>query len=328
MMELPLQQPDEQQPDDMTSDMDSLDLTAVLGALRRGWKTVLVCAIAALVFEAIALRDTPPLYRVEMQAAAVSPGHDSAPGAPASVGRPERQQSEDRTQFNAYLESLGSHGMADELAENPTVLKAMFPEKWDTTKNAWRQGPSTAQRFEAGLRSLLGWRVAAWQPPGGIEVRQFLATIIVDKDLKNHNLASIHMRSTRPDFAVSLLALLNRVADKRLRARALEQSRQAIADLEAMPNAQTDKAVLRALDAQQDIEVAALSKAPFAAQILDGPSAERDPSDRPFKALIAALFLGIAAGLMLDWSFRRLWDRRAALIRFPVRNQRRGGGSG
>jgi hypothetical protein len=162
------------------------------------------------------------------------------------------------------------------------------------------------------LRSLLGWRAAAWQSPGGIEVRQFLATIIVDKDLKNHTLATIHMRSTRPGFAVGFLALLNRVAEDRLRARALSQSRQTTAELEAMPNAQGDRAILRALDAQRDTEVAALSKAPFAAQILDGPSAQRDPSDRPFKSLIAALFLGIAAGLALDWSFRRFSGRRKA----------------
>lgn len=308
MMEPPLQQPR-----DMIADRDSVDLAALLAALRRGWKTILVCAVAALVFEAIALRGAPPLYRVEMSVAAVgSSGRDPAPDGATPDARPARQQSGDRTQFNAYLESLASRGMADELAENPTVLKAIFPEKWDAAKNSWRQAQSRVQRLEAGLRSLLGWRIAAWQPPGGIEVRQFLATIIVDKDLKNHNLATIHMRSTRPGFAVGFLALLNRVAEDRLRARALSQTRQTIADLEAMPNAQSDRAILRALDAQRDVEVAALSKAPFAAHILDNPSAQRDPSDRPFKSLIAALFLGIAAGLALDWSFRRLGGRRKA----------------
>jgi uncharacterized protein involved in exopolysaccharide biosynthesis len=308
MMETPLHQPQ-----DTMADRDSVDLAALLAALRRGWKTILVCAVAASVFEAIALRDAPPLYRVEMEVAAVTGAErDSAPGTQAPGAQPGRQQSGDRTQFNAYLESLGSRGMADELAENPAVLKAIFPEKWDAEKNSWRPERSKAQRLETGLRSLLGWRIAAWQPPGGIEVRQFLATIIVDKDLKNHNLATIHMRSTRPGFAVGFMTLLNRVAEDRLRARALSQSRQTIADLEAMPNAQSDRAILRALDAQRDIEVAALSKAPFAAQILDNPSAQRDPSDRPFKSLLAALFLGIAAGLALDWSFRRLSGRRKA----------------
>lgn len=261
----------EQPPGD--SDMDAIDLAIVLAALRQRWWVVLGCTIAALLVGAVQLRNALPVYQVEMTVGAVEhSAYDARRAAPGvrveTRDAAARQTSTNAMEFALYVESLQGRAVADALAKNPEVPKLVGG------------GADGAQLNRFLLRNLT-----------------------VGQDQKKHAFATIALQSTRPELAVRLLALLHQATDDLLRQRALVRSRQLIAGLAALPN--PDAATIAALGEQHVTEAAALSQAPFAAQLVDPPAALPDPIGSPFRTLVGALFLGLAAGaalaLLLEW---------------------------
>ena len=284
------------------SDQDAIDLKALLAALRRRWAIVLGCTIVAAVVCAVQLRGTLPVYQVAMKVAAVErAAYDArrveavAPRSPSDAGpRPVRSHGE-AAAFMLYLESLRSRNVADVLARDPEILK-MLPA-----------GQSMASRAGA----LLGWPARVRSPGAGVQ-RFLLANLQVEPDEKRHFIATVRLRSAEPKRAAHLLASLHRAADDRLRRTGLVQSRALIAQLEAMPGAQTDAATIKALGEERVVEASALSGGPFAAQLVDEPAASPDPVSNPFRTLACAIVLGLAAGIAIALLLDRVLARRAA----------------
>jgi hypothetical protein len=259
---------------------DEIDLSFVITALRRRWAIILGCAVAGLILGAIQLRSAPPVYEVAMTVAAVEhAAYDSrlAEAAPGTVPHQAaaRQAMSTAMTFTLYLESLHSRNVADALAGNPEALK------------------SAGQSSGAGL------------------YRAVLQGLVVEQDPKKHAFATVRMRSGQPQLAARFLALLHQAADDQMRRKGLEQAQQSIATLQAVPNAQSDAVVAKALGEARVTEAAALSKAPFAAQILDDPAASPDPISNPLRSLVSALVLGLAAGMAIALALQWIAGRSA-----------------
>ena len=268
-------------PDDRSMDVDELDLSRLLAALRSGWLIVLGCAVAAVLIQAVRQHGAAPIYGVEMEVAATSasPVVGDAPPADQPRRQGSRQPAATPLAFTLYVESLHTRDVADELAKDPEVMKGLFPG------NAVR---------------------------GGAEVQQYLLNqLSVNQDQRRHTFAILRLQSTRPGVSVRLLGALDRLADDHVRLNALARARQMIADLDALPNVGADAAAAQVRGEQQRIEAAALSTAPFAAQRLGGPAVQPKPLNRPVKSLVAALILGAAIGAAIALLFERATRRRA-----------------
>jgi capsular polysaccharide biosynthesis protein len=263
------------------SDMDAVDLAIVVAALRKYWVIVLGCAIAGLLIGVVQLRSARPVYQAEMTVGAVQHSAYDARQTMAAAhaafrDAAARQSSTNAMEFALYVQSLTSRRVADALAGNPEIVK-MLAE--------WEGGRGPPARAD---------------PAPGAHVYRFLIDhIAISQDQQKHVFAAVRLSAARPESAVRFLGLLHKATDDLLRQDALLRSRQMIAGLNAFPNAQTDPAMIEARGEQQVTEAAALSEAPFAAQLVDPPAVLPDRISSPLRTLAAGLFLGLIGGMAL-----------------------------
>ncbi len=154
---------------------DELDLATLAATVLRGWKIILACLVAALGFAYAWTEHTPKMYAAHMVVMPSRPveGPNGGRGAAAAAA----------VQFNLYLQSLTSHGLAERLAKNGAAMAALDPHGE-------------------------GWS------PSGAQLHRFLAQrLIVEHDAKAAWTASVTLTTGNPDGGVKFLAALDKAAN-------------------------------------------------------------------------------------------------------------------
>ena len=312
-----------QRAEDRFAERDEVDLSVVIATLRRSRWAAFVGAILAALIELARLHGEAPTYLVQMDVlpviAASAVMADRAASPPQRFVQPTPDTTKSATLFNVYLQSLRSRAVADELATCQAVMKTLFRTQWDGAQNRWREHTGTFDRMRRVLQTALGWPAAAWQPPGGAQMQKFLGrNLVVRRNLKEHDFATVELETSQPEIAQWVLVLLNQAANDRLRPAAMSGKSPRGSTLPpggpaksgALAGCEMQSQPQFAISAPDDISDPVAD--PVAAQLLGAPSIRPDPTNTPLKSVLTALLLGAAAGVACRLATRRLTTRRYA----------------
>ncbi|MBK1841641.1 hypothetical protein JHL17_30000 [Azospirillum sp. YIM B02556] len=288
------------------------DLRTILRSLRAGWRWLLAGWSAGLALAVIALWLVTPAYTATMVigpmarigAAAtgsrvpVSSGRDSATGAESGAA------DESLSDFARYLELFGSGPVAEQLAREPDVLHALFPDRWDAGEGRWRPPPGPLPMAKRALLALVGRR--DWVEPDGDRVERALRERLLIDMLRSGPMRRISFRHADRATAVDLLGRIAAATDAHLRSEAARRSAAQIAHIKLRLDAVTVAVHRQALsDLLLDQERVAMMigvDLPYAADMLQPPAAGMLP-DWPNPAAVVPLagLVGlVAAGFALS----------------------------
>jgi hypothetical protein len=305
-------------------------------AVLKGWRIVAGCIGIFILLAIIDLHRAPSVFAVKMQVTPVEGSGDQGSSRASSLSSlaalaglnlsPSANQS--ASQFLLYVDSMHSRDLADELAKNQGLMKAIFSREWDEQSHAWRQPePRLTEVIKGAIMRLLGARPLPWQPPDGARLQEYLAddTLVVVKDLKRPDLVTIEFDSSDPQFAIKLLNIVNQTANDHLRKKALLRATQYIDYLTKTLNtvtvAEHRQAIMQALSEQEKFKMSASSAAPYAAELFDSPWASLVRlSPRPSKAYPTAILQGFLVGavIVLLLTYFGAFAREKIRYWFPV----------
>ncbi|MGC9954259.1 MAG: Wzz/FepE/Etk N-terminal domain-containing protein [Rhizomicrobium sp.] len=312
-----------------------IDLREIALTVLEGWKIVAGCIGIFLLLAIIDLHFAQSVYAVQMQVTPVQGSSDQASSRVSSLTslaqlagmNPTANQS--ASQFRLYVDSMHSRDLADDLAKNKALMKAIFSRDWDEQSQTWREPePSLIELAKGTLLQLLGARKRPWQPPDGARLQEFLAepgNLDVIQDMKRPYLITIECDSSDPQFAVKLLNAVNQAADDHLRKNALLRATQYIdylsKELNTVTVAEHRQAIMQALSEQEKFKMSASSAAPYAAELFDKPWASLNRlSPRPSQVYPKSILEGflIGAAIVLALRYFGAFAREQIRSRFRV----------
>lgn len=205
------------------------------------------------------------------------------------------------TPFDLFLLALQSRQVATVVAHDDTLLRPLFPDRWDTAYGRWR--PATTGGGGFSLHRLLGLpsRPGGGRPTPG-EVNDVLNDRVDIAQNAERGTATILFDDADPAFAVRFLGRIAAAADDLVKVRTLTQSKTYVGYLDDKLRTVTlaeDRQVLIAeLGSRERSVMLASSTLPFAADPLGEPTASTLPtSPRLGLSLAIGLAAGFAAGL-------------------------------
>lgn len=289
--------------------------------LMREWKIVAACAVLALLWAAYQVHTAIPIYSAQMIVTPVqTTGEDTnvtarlngALGNLASLAGVQNPNAQTATQFRLYVDSLQSRDLGEDLARDQTLMKTLFANEWDQDTQSWREPErGLGSHLLSGIKSLLGYPPAKWQPPDGARMQQFLIyQLHVTQDVRKAYLVTISFDWYDPAFAVRFLQKVNAAADNHLRQKSLTRARQYIQylsnKLDTVTIAEHRAAIMNSLSEQEKYEMVASSASPFAADFFDAPAASDVPVwPQPRGTYLRALLEGLLAGAVLAYIWAR-----------------------
>jgi uncharacterized protein involved in exopolysaccharide biosynthesis len=266
-------------------------------------------ALLGFLLGLLALLVITPRYTAVMVVGPVSVQGPAAMGTPAARLEALRRNdpalmTDNLSDYDRYLQLLTSPASAELLIQRvPGLLPMLFPGHWNARDKAWRM-PLAEWPAELFNRARGG---AAWSAPTPADV-----AARIQKLLRVHVVGSTQMRELQlqyPDrgFALTLLFALHQAADNVLREEAARRST-AIRDyvtrqMETVRLAEHRAALTELLAAQERIQMLVAVDLPYAADIVEPPSAPTQPDvPQPTPILIIFAMLGLgAAAASLFW---------------------------
>ena len=273
---------------------------------QRKW---IVAACVAMAFFAgiFYLRNSTPIYTIELRVTAASSSSNSigsrlgnlgglAAAAGLGIGT-----SSNAEPFDLYLEALTSRGVADKLAADRRVMTKIFSREWDDRRQTWVAPPLTMAQT---VKSVLGIGEKAWRPPDGARLRDYLQRELVIIKSAKSPVTAIGYDARDPDFGIYLLTRIDEYADLQVRTRALQQARDYQAYLASvLPGvliADARRSLANSLVQQYEAIMMAQSSLSYAAVALSAPQASVGPTKPKTIIVIAlSLLLGLVAGLVI-----------------------------
>lgn len=211
-------------------------------------------------------------------------------------------------QFRLFLGSLRSPIAAETIVSDQELLKAIFPREWSQSQGKWVEPPTLVRP----LMRVLGWKFAAWGPPGVNRVYDYLNDELkVITDAKS-GVVTLEIDTDKPDIGARVLLTLDRAMNERLREHDLEHSTTYIAYL-AKRLAEVNvveyrTALIANLTQEERTRMQASSPLPYASAVLGKPMVSSKPvSPRPFATWGAGLFFGMILGF---WGASLKYRRR------------------
>ncbi|CAO3423267.1 Wzz/FepE/Etk N-terminal domain-containing protein [Azospirillum endophyticum] len=288
------------------------DLRTIVRSLRAGWRWLLAGWLAGLALAVAALWLVTPAYTATMVIGPMTRAGSAAMGArvPTSGGRDSAAVAEPGTgdeslsDFARYLELFGSGPVAEQLAREPAILHALFPERWDPGQGRWRLQSGLLPMVKRALLALVGRE--DWLEPDGDRVARALRERLVIDMLRSGPMRRISIRHADRATAVDLLGRIAAATDSHLRTEAARRSAAQIAHIKLRLDAVTVAVHRQALsDLLLDQERVAMMigvDLPFAADMIQPPAAGALP-DWPNPAVVVPLagLVGlVAAGFALS----------------------------
>ena len=290
------------------------DLRSFIRTLRTGWRWLLGGWAGGLALAVTALWLVTPAYTAAMVIGPTARVGSAAMGArvPTLNGRDSAGVAEpgagdeSLSDFARYLELFGSGPVADRLAADPTILRALFAERWDAEAERWRPPPGLFPAVKRALLAMAGRE--DWVEPDGDRVARALRDRLVVDMLRSGPMRRITFRHPDRTIAVDLLGRIAAATDAHLRAEAARRSAAQIAHIKlrlgAVTVAEHRQALSDLLLDQERVAMMIGVELPFAADMIQPPTAATLP-DWPNPAVVIPLAgLGglVAAGFALSVS--------------------------
>lgn len=295
---------------DPSMSADSVDFGLVLAIARRGWKTIAVGILAALIAASLFLHLATYRYTATLVVSpAETSGMDALSSKLGSIGGLAAAAGVSLgdgggTDFRLYVEGLKSSDTAADLARDPEILKHIFHKEWNESAGRFVAPTGPVRDVGNAVKTVMGIPKYPYSPPDAKRLQKILDEhLLVDSNARSP-VVTIKFADEDPDFAVRFLTEIDRIVDGRLRARALERSSLYIAHLtEVMARTTTNEqryALAQAIVQQERVRISASSELPFAAQVFSGPSSTfRPTSPKPAVVLAVALALGALGSFAL-----------------------------
>lgn len=316
---------------EILNDSDEIDILALMRRLiDKKWQITGI-SLLGFFFAIIYLHMATPVYSVELKitpapassaTGGLSKKLGSLGGLAALAGVSVGSSSGDSaTPFDLYLEELKSRELANELAKDPQIMTTIYSGQWDKESKTWQKPQSILSPVKSALKSVLGIPQRPWRAPNGVALQGYMEAVvaIIKPSAKDPPITIISMEHPDPAFAIYFLSRMNELADMRIRRVALARATEYAAYLSAKMNsaiiAEHRKDLSEALSEQEKSIMSASSSLPYAAVIVQMPTA----SDRPVKpSPVLVLVLGMMSGLIIGallalFNFKKLFrDLRAA----------------
>ena len=263
-----------------------------------------VCLIAGIIYlHAATYRYTAEMRVIPSQAPANSATSraDKFGGLASLVGI--STESSETSPFKLYLEEMASRDTASALVMDPSIARVIFAREWDNATKRWVEPTSERNGAMTALKSLMGFPASDWRPPDGARMQEFLRTRVKIDSAPTQTVTVIRFDHVDPQFAVKVLAALNSIVDQHLRAVALARSSEYAKFLETklatITIAEHRVAITEVLSEQEKLIMLASSSAPYAADLVEAPTASLRPtSPRPIIVLAASIVLGLVLGVL------------------------------
>lgn len=313
------------QPDAMTLRLPTRDgegdLRGVVRLLRRGWRWLLVGTAGGIALAVCALWLVTPAYTAAMVIGPTARVGSAAMGArvPTLSGRDSAAMAEpgagdeSLSDFARYLELFGSGPVAEQLARDPGVLHALFPDRWDAQTQGWRPPAGVVPAAKRALLALVGRQ--DWVEPDGERVARALRDRLVIDMLRSGPMRRVTLRHPDRATALDLLGRIAAATDAHLRAEAARRSAAQIAHIRdrlgAVTVAEHRQALSDLLLDQERVAMMIGVDLPFAADMIQPPVAAALP-DWPNPAVVVPLagLAGLAAACFALSACHALRDGR------------------
>lgn len=290
------------------------DLRSFVRTLRIGWRWLFGGWVGALALAVAALWVVTPVYTAAMVIGPTARIGSAAMGArvPTLNGRDSAGVAEpgagdeSLSDFARYLELFGSGPVADRLAADPAILRALFAERWDVEAGRWRPPSGLLATVKRALLAMVGRE--DWVEPDGDRVARALRDRLVVDMLRSGPMRRITFRHSDRATALELLGRIAAATDAHLRSEAARRSAAQIAHIKlrlgAVTVAEHRQALSDLLLDQERVAMMIGVDLPFAADMIQPPTAAALP-DWPNPAVViplAGLVGLVAAGFALSIS--------------------------
>lgn len=195
----------------------------LLKALRRDRLRIVATTLLGALITLAATATTTPRHTAVMVVgptsrvgpAGIGPTSPAGPAsAPRALSEPGPGE-ESLSDYARYLQLLTARPVAAQLAADPALLAALFPDHWDAASGTWR--PPTAF-WKAGLRALrtlVG--MTAWAPPDADMLVRYLDERVRVEIVGGTPMRRVSFAHPDRDTAVAVLVALHATADGILR---------------------------------------------------------------------------------------------------------------
>lgn len=287
---------------------ESIEQIGISDLLLRLWRhklRVIVTAIIFFLLGALYLRSAPVRYTAVLQATSATFGPRGANGGGAIstfASLAGIAGSTSASPFDLYLASLTSRAVADDLARDRTIMRAVFANEVDPARGGWREPPSRLGAVKTTLLRAFGIAVQPWRAPDAARLQAYLAhEIVTGRASANSPITNISFTHSDPRFAAVLLNQISQSADNRVRRADLARARNYIAyltiKLATVTLAEQRFAIAGILADQERQAMIASSGLSYAAQTIEPAAVPITPSSTPpVLVLFAAMLLGALVG--------------------------------
>lgn len=200
--------------------------------------------------------------------------------------------------FQLYTAEIYSRDLANALAANQDLMTVIFAPDWDKESKRWREHGGAMHFVGKIVKSILGFPPAAWHPPDGASLQDFIKDEVVIEESPTNPTLKIVFHHKDPKFGVRFLTALHEAVDQKLRQRQLHLSNEYIQYLNRLlPSisiAEYRVAIVSILAEQQKLKMVASSDTPYSAQTLGTAFASAKPTKpNPTLFLIGAFFASL-----------------------------------
>lgn len=282
-----------------------LSVAGMVQFLRRHWKTFLFLPGLAFLLGVLLLHLADSKYTASLVVTPAQTGNGevSGLGGIAAMAGVNLSGADDQNRFALYRAGLLSREVAAELARDEELLRQIFPRDWSASHNGWAAPESTIGSTVTAVKTVLGFPLRRWEPPGPARMQDFLrrnVTIIEDKD---NPIYSIQLEMKNPEIAVAILTRIHEISDsiQKNRAQGRAKSRIDYLSSELQKNSLLERrtAIASLLVEQENNLMMSSSDEPFAAYPFDGLVISTSPtSPRPLLVLALSIAAGIGLALM------------------------------
>jgi len=295
---------------DVENQANMLDLVELFAGLWKRRNVVFLFTAAAALLAVVYLHLATYVYTAELKVVPIAGSSTNLTSKLGGLGNlaaltgVQLPQDSSGMQFRLYVEGLRSRFAADALAKNDDVMKVLYKTEWDEETKSWHESKSPIRYVAKAAKAILGVPDVPWQPPNGARIEKFLANKLDISEDPKKMVVTIQFEHSDPQFAVTLLAALNRAVDGELRRKAILRSSQNIdyltRQLKTVTLAEQREAIIRSLGDQEKVAMMANSTASFAAETFGQPYVSYRPtSPKPGSVLMSAILVGIILGSLL-----------------------------
>ena len=217
--------------------------------------------------------------------------------------------------FELFIQSLYTRDTAAALASDLPLMRALFPQEWDTYAGKWRDPHRWWNAAVDAVAGIAGAPVKAWEPPNADRVQDFIVkNVTVSRDMRNP-IVTIQILYPDPTAAKWFLTPLHHVDDENLRHISLARTSKYIeylsGEIQNVAVGDYRDALVNQMAAQEKRRMFASSSVAYAAQIFQMATASPEPID-PDARLLAAL--SVIVGSLLGALFAYGWHHRKSAV--------------